>query len=104
MRCKSCGAERRLVPCPDGRAGCAVVHYSPTCDSCERTQAILARIESIPDSAPEHTCVPVSDLRHLAAAVHSWQRLSESLALDINGYLAEIARLERAAGIIYPTE
>ena len=36
-QCPSCGAAfaKRVIPCPDGREGCLVLHFSAFCDPCE---------------------------------------------------------------------
>lgn len=27
-KCENCGRERVIIPCPDGRQGCLVMHYA----------------------------------------------------------------------------
>lgn len=36
MKCKKCGSEKRttIIPCPDGDAGCLVIHSKNECPKC----------------------------------------------------------------------
>lgn len=53
--CPNCGEDlfRGLIPCPDNRLGCGVLHHGFTCDACGKIyQSANERIElsSKPDS------------------------------------------------------
>lgn len=49
MQCRTCGAEMRMISCPDGRPGCMVAHFG--CVRCtavrEKERAEREQLEAL---------------------------------------------------------
>lgn len=95
--CRTCGTQmfKRTMPCPDGRSGCAVLHYQLYCPKCEH----LAKIDA--DAKLERLILRKfreetwgGDAAHLAACEDARARHPQGEDSSCGEGTCEIVRIE----------